>query len=121
MKVVISFKGKSFQKDVDVNLFHGKKIGDKINGDLIGLSNYEIQITGGSDKQGFPMKKGVAGSGRKKLLLIRGVGIRKKGIRRRKSVRGEVISDEIAQINMKIIKEGDQKFEELLKSEKKEE
>jgi len=127
MKVVISMKGKSFQKEIDGEIFYGKKIGDKIEGSVIGLDNYELVITGGSDKQGFPMRKGVHGTARKKLLLSGGPGYRprRKGVRRRKSIRGEVVSPEIAQLNLKVVKEGDKKFEDILKefksSEKSEE
>ena len=110
-------KGKSFQKEIDGEIFYGKKIGDKIDGSAIGLDNYELVITGGSDKQGFPMRKGVHGTARKKLLLSGGPGYRprRKGVRRRKSVRGEVVSPEIAQLNLKVVKEGDKKFEDILK------
>ena len=120
-------KGKSFQKEIDGEIFYGKKIGDKIEGSVIGLNNYELVITGGSDKQGFPMRKGVHGTARKKLLLSGGPGYRprRKGVRRRKSIRGEVVSPEIAQLNLKVVKEGDKKFEDILKefksSEKSEE
>ena len=120
-------KGKSFQKEIDGEIFYGKKIGDKIEGSVIGLDNYELVITGGSDKQGFPMRKGVHGTARKKLLLSGGPGYRprRKGVRRRKSIRGEVVSPEIAQLNLKVVKEGDKKFEDILKefksSEKSEE
>jgi len=117
MKVVISMKGKSFQKEIDGEIFYGKKIGDKIEGSVIGLDNYELVITGGSDKQGFPMRKGVHGTARKKLLLSGGPGYRprRKGVRRRKSIRGEIVSPEIAQLNLKVVKEGDKKFEDILK------
>jgi small subunit ribosomal protein S6e len=123
MKVVISMKGKSFQKEVDDNIFYGKKIGDKIEGSVVGLDKFEIQITGGSDKQGFPMRKGVHGTIRKKLLLSGGVGYKpkRKGVKRRKSIRGETISEEIAQLNLKILKEGERKFDEILKEVKGEE
>ncbi|MCD6274636.1 MAG: 30S ribosomal protein S6e [Candidatus Aenigmarchaeota archaeon] len=123
MKAVISMKGKSFQKEIDGNLLYGKKIGDVIQGGSLGLENYELQITGGSDKQGFPMRKGVVGITRKKIVLSGGVGYKSegKGIRRRKSIRGEIISEEIAQINLKVLKEGQKKFEEFLDKKSSEE
>ena len=116
-------KGKSFQKEIDGNLLYGKKIGEVIPGSSLGLENYELQITGGSDKQGFPMRKGVVGITRKKVVLSRGVGYKSegKGIRRRKSIRGEIISEEIAQINLKVLKEGQKKFEEFLDKKSSEE
>ncbi|MBS7608017.1 MAG: 30S ribosomal protein S6e [Candidatus Bathyarchaeia archaeon] len=83
----------------------GKKIGDVIDGAILGLAGYKVQITGGSDKDGFPMRTDVHGGVRRNVVLSGGVGFnpRKEGERRRKMVRGNVITDEIVQINMKII------------------
>ncbi len=85
----------------------GKKIGDKVSGEPLGFPGYEFEITGGSDYCGFPMKKGVSGT-RKKILIEKGVGIRKtkKGTKFRKTVCGETIHDKIVQVNVKIIKHG---------------
>ncbi|MEM2690897.1 MAG: 30S ribosomal protein S6e [Candidatus Bathyarchaeia archaeon] len=83
----------------------GKKIGDVIDGAILGLAGYKVQITGGSDKDGFPMRTDVHGGVRRNVVLSGGVGFnpRKEGERRRKMVRGNVITDEIVQVNMKII------------------
>jgi len=82
----------------------GKKIGDVVDGALLGLSGYKVQITGGSDKDGFPMRPNVHG-GVRRDVVSGGVGFnpKKEGERRRKRVRGNVITDEIVQINMKIV------------------
>jgi len=92
------------------------KIGDEFDAGIIDLPAYKLKITGGSDKDGFPMRKGVEGSGRKRLLLSGGVGYRpkEKGVRKRKTVRGEVICEEIAQLNCMIVKYGKKPIEELL-------
>lgn len=83
----------------------GKKIGDVIDGAVLGLSGYKVQISGGSDKDGFPMRPNVHGGIRRSIVLSGGVGFnpKKEGERRRKRVRGNVITDEIVQINMKIV------------------
>ncbi|MBX5320672.1 MAG: 30S ribosomal protein S6e [Candidatus Bathyarchaeota archaeon] len=83
----------------------GKKIGDVIDGAILGLSGFKVQITGGSDKDGFPMRPNVHGGVRRSVVLSGGVGFnpQKKGERRRKKVRGNVITDEIVQINVKIV------------------
>jgi small subunit ribosomal protein S6e len=105
----------------------GKKIGEEFNGDLIGLPGYTLKITGGTDKDGFPMHPDVEGAVRKKVLLSGPPGFhpRKKGERRRKTVRGNTISEDIAQINVKAVKKGEKPLEELIpvkpKEEKKEE
>jgi len=118
-KVVISDpkQGKSMQKEVDsseVTVFKRKKIGDKVDGKALGLEGYEFEITGGSDSSGFPMRNDVEGIARKRVLIVSGVGLRKKtrkGMRKRKLVRGNSISLNIAQINTKIIKYGKAKLE----------
>ena len=99
----------------------GKEIGDRFNGDLIGLPGYEIQITGGTDKDGFPMHPQVHGPGRKKIILSHPPCFHPKikGQRKRKTVRGNTISPDIVQINCKIVKAGAKPLEELLKKEEK--
>ncbi len=94
----------------------GKKIGDKFNGDLISLSGYEIVITGGTDKDGFPMHHQVHGMVRKKIVLSDPPCFHPKtnGMRKRKMVAGNTISKNIVQVNCKVIKEGSKKLEELL-------
>lgn len=125
-KVVISTKdGKSVQREVkepEATLFLGKKIGEIIKGESIHLPGYELQISGGSDYCGFPMRKDVPGSGRKRILAVIGVGLRKKGkgLRQRKTVCGNTIHAKISQINLKVVKEGKEKLGGEKAEEKKE-
>lgn len=128
-KIVVSEpkSRRSFQAEVDqskaVGLV-GKKIGDEFGGDVLDLAGYTLQITGGTDKDGFPMHPAIKGSGRKKALMTEPPGYRptSKGVRRRKTLRGNTISDAIVQINAKIVKMGEKPFEQLIpKKEKKEE
>ncbi len=114
--------GKSYQKALNNEWFVGKKIGDKVEGNLVGLKNYELVITGGSDNAGFPMRKGVDIAGRKKILSGKGTGVHVegKGVRIRKTVRGSIISDQIAQINLKVEKQGSENIEDLLGIKKEE-
>lgn len=68
-----------------------------------------VRITGGNDKQGFPMKQGVLTNGRARLLLKKGQSCfraRRKGERRRKSVRGCIVDSNLSVINMIIVKKG---------------
>lgn len=94
----------------------GLRIGDKFDGEIVGLSGYELQITGGTDADGFPMRADIAGPGRASVLLASGPGFqpRGRGERRRKRVRGRVISDSIVQVNAKIVKKGEKPIEELV-------
>ncbi len=109
-KIVISdpSTGKTYQKEVkddDARKFIGLKIGDKLKGDFLELGNVELEVTGGSDYCGFPMRKDVFGSGRKKILAVGGVGIRnkEKGIKIRKTVCGNTIHAKISQINVRVL------------------
>ncbi len=124
-KVVISDPetGRAYQKVIsgaNANKLIGKEIGDVINGTLVELPpDYELQITGGTDKDGFPMRPDLPGGVRKRLLLSGGVGYRpkEKGVRKRKMVRGRVITRDIVQINMKVVKKGKVPLEEFFKKE----
>ena len=111
-KIVVSEpkSKKAWQVEKDAPGLLGRKVGEQINGSLIGLNNFTLEITGGSDKQGFPMRYDLPGSERKKVLLSKGPGFNstRKGMRKRKNVRGNTISEEIIQVNLKIVEgEGD--------------
>ncbi len=112
--------GKTFKsevKDPQARRLLGLRIGDTFDGGIVGLPGYELQITGGTDRDGFPMRSDLTGTGRYNVLLARGPGYRprRKGERRRKKVRGNTISEAIVQINTKIVKRGEKPVEELLK------
>lgn len=83
----------------------GKKIGDEFEGSVLGLPD-SLKITGGSDKDGFPMRSDVHGGVRKAILMSGGTGFKAKarGERRRKTIRGNVITDDIVQVNLKSLK-----------------
>ena len=85
--------------------FIGRKIGETVDGAVVDLPAHKLQIMGGSDKDGVPMRSNVHGGVRRNVILSGGVGFNPKrdGQRKRKTVRGNVITDEIVQINTKII------------------
>ena len=85
--------------------FIGRKIGEAVDGAVVDLPAHKLQITGGSDRDGVPMRANVHGGVRRNVVLSGGVGFNPhdRGERRRKTVRGNVITDEIVQINTKII------------------
>jgi small subunit ribosomal protein S6e len=85
--------------------FIGRKIGETVDGAVVDLPAHKLQIMGGSDKDGVPIRPNVHGGVRRKVVLSGGTGFnpQNKGERRRKTVRGNVITDEIVQINTKII------------------
>lgn len=92
----------------------GKRIGEVMEGTIVNLPGQKIQVMGGSDKDGFPMRPSVHGGVRKRIILAQGVGYNStnEGQRRRKTIRGNTITDEIVQINMKIVGKPEQTNEE---------
>ena len=130
-KINISEKsGKTYKLETENEEIIGKELHDKINGKILlpDLEGYELEITGASDNAGFTALEGVEGIGLKKVLLTYGKAMhtrprkegkkkpsnpKPKGLRMRKTVRGQVISPEIIQINLKVLKEGSKKLEEV--------
>ena len=113
--------GKGLSKLIEIDekkfRFDGMKIGEIIKGGLIGFANYEFEITGGSDSSGFPMRKDVHGPVKKRILVSkRGIGYkpRRKGEKRKRTVRGNEITHNMTLINMKVVKYGEA---ELFKKE----
>ena len=102
--------------DVKTNALVGKQVGDIIEGDLIGLPGYKLKITGGSDAAGFPIRPDVHGSGKKRVLIKGPPGFKpkRKGIARRKTVRGRELGLDIAQVNMRVEEKGSTELEELI-------
>ncbi len=120
-KLVISNPRSGIARQVEISgdeaeRLIGKRIGEEVSARELGLNLSEIfgeeipadaklKITGGTDKDGFPMRPDVHGPRRVKILVSRGPGFRPKerGERRKKTVRGNVISPDIAQINLKVV------------------
>ena len=85
--------------------FIGRRLGETLDGSAVDLPAHTVQILGGSDKDGVPMRGNVHGGVRRRVVLSGGAGFSPKnsGERKRKTVRGNIITDEIVQINMKIV------------------
>lgn len=92
-------------------IFLGKQVGENLDGTVFGFQGTNLEITGGSDKDGFPMRRDVHGGIRSMILLRKGIGFKatRKGERRRKLVRGNTITEDIVQINLKVKKIDEQK------------
>jgi len=101
-------------KDAQAAPFMGLNIGEKIEGSKIGIGGYEFSITGGTDFCGFPMRRGILGI-RKRLTIYPGVGFRGglKGMKKRKTVCGHKINEQITAINLKVLKEGTKKLSDM--------
>jgi small subunit ribosomal protein S6e len=82
----------------------GRELGDEVDGSIFGMAGKKLKITGGSDKDGIPMLANIHGGAKKYVLLAGGVGFKPTAQceRRRKLVRGRMITDETYQLNMVI-------------------
>ena len=87
-----------------------KQIGDVIDGSIIGVKG-KAKITGGTDKDGIPMRKDIHGSGKKHIILSDGPGFKpkKNGERKRKVIRGKIITEDTYQINMVLVQKEEPK------------
>ncbi len=128
LKVVVADPktGKTYQveiKESAARKLFGLRIGDRFEGALVDLPGYELQITGGTDRDGFPMRPDLPGPGHARVLLSGGPGYRpkRKGERRRKRVHGCVVAEDIRQLNVKVVKYGEKGLEELVKPKEKRE
>lgn len=120
-KLVISDpeEGKAIQYELDdakTNALVGRNVGDIVEGDVLGLPGYKFKITGGSDASGFPIRPDVHGSGKKRILIRGPPGFKskRKGIAKRKTVRGRELSSDISQVNLRIEEKGSTPLEELV-------
>ena len=97
----------------------GRKMGETIDGSVVGMTGRKLQIAGGSDKDGFPMRANVHGGVRVSIIVSKSVGFHphREGERRRKTLRGNVITEDIVQINMKVV-EKPKKAEKVEKPKK---
>ncbi|KAK2731781.1 40S ribosomal protein S6 [Myotisia sp. PD_48] len=118
MKLNISYPANGSQKLVEIDEerklrpFMEKRMGAEIPGDSLGdeFKGYLFKITGGNDKQGFPMKQGVLLPTRTKLLLAEGHSCyraKRTGERKRKSVRGAITGQDLSVLALSIVKQGE--------------
>ena len=136
-KINLSNKqGKTFKLETEAPALVGKQLHEKISGKDVSpdLEGYEFEITGASDKSGFTAMKDLEGTGLNRVLLTYGKAMKKrprkegkkkqlckkpKGLRLRRTVRGNTISDATSQINLKILKDGTKKLEEIFPEQNK--
>lgn len=82
----------------------GIRIGSVIDSSVIGIAGGKVKITGGSDKAGTPMRSDVHGGVKKYVLMSEGVGAKNlEGGRIRKLVRGNMVTEEIYQLNLRLV------------------
>jgi len=121
MKLNISFPATGCQKLLEIHdehklkQFYEKRMAAEVSAECLGdeWKGYVVRISGGNDKQGFPMKQGVLTTGRVRLLLGKGHSCYKparSGERKRKSVRGCIVDSYLSVIHLVIVKKGEQEI-----------
>ena len=133
--------GRSYNLTISGNnhaQFLGKKIGDVVDGIFVGegestLSGYKLQITGGSDKTGCPMRRDIEGGSRQSVLVTKSVGYKghklvqktkggekktfryvHEGLRQRRNFRGNTVTQDTRQINLKVVESGNRSLDVIL-------
>ncbi len=117
-KLVISDRATSVARSVgdpQAAGFLGKRIGETVGGELIGASGYTFKITGGTDKSGFPLRPDVPGARQSRLYVGAGFGFDapRAGMRKRRTFRGNTISEDTVQINLVVDQKGPKALAEL--------
>lgn len=117
-KVVVSEGPTSYARSVaepQAAGFLGKRIGESLGGDLLGLAGYTLKITGGTDRSGFPLRPDLPGSRQARLFVGEGFGFHapRRGMRRRRTFRGGAISEDTVQINLHVEQKGSKPLAEL--------
>merc|ERR1712193_178208 len=129
MKLNLSCPTTGMQKCIDVDddkkllPFFDKRMAQEISGDSLGdeFKGYRFRISGGNDKQGFPMLQGVLTPERVRLLLKKGSKCyrqRRTGEMKRKSVRGCIVSHDLSVLNLVVVKRGENPIPGLTDEEK---
>jgi len=124
MKLNISNPATGAQKLIDIEddkklrPFFDKRISQEVDASCLGneWKGYVVRISGGNDKQGFPMKQGILTNNRVRLLMRRGTSCyreRRSGERRRKSVKGCVVDSNLSVLALVIVKKGEQEIDGL--------
>mmetsp|Transcript_5852 Transcript_5852/g.6734 ORF Transcript_5852/g.6734 Transcript_5852/m.6734 type:complete len:241 (-) Transcript_5852:205-927(-) len=118
MKLNIACPATGCQKVIEIDdekklqAVYDRRISQEVEGEELGdeFKGYVFRISGGNDKQGFPMKQGVLIQKRVRLLLRKGASCyrqRRKGERKRKSVRGCIVGSDLAVLNLVVVRKGE--------------
>jgi small subunit ribosomal protein S6e len=118
-KLVVADGAKSYARtapDAQAAGFLGKRLGESIGGELLGLSGYTLKIAGATDKSGFPLRPDLPGARQTRLLVGEGLGYHpeRHGARDRRTFRGNTISEDTVQINLVVTGRGPTSLAELL-------
>merc|ERR1711908_190162 len=129
MKLNIAYPETGAQKAIEIDddkkllPFFDKRVAQEVDGDSLGSewTGYRAEISGGNDKQGFPMMQGILTPERVRLLLRKGSKCyrqRRTGEMKRKSVRGCIVSQDLSVLNLVVVRKGEQEIPGLTDEEK---
>ncbi|KAJ3302657.1 40S ribosomal protein S6 [Kappamyces sp. JEL0829] len=118
MKLNLAYPVTGAQKSIEIDderklrIFYDKRMSQEVKADVLGdeFKGYVLKIKGGNDKQGFPMKQGVLLPHRVRLLLSKGHSCyrpRRTGERKRKSVRGCIVAQDISALSLVVTQKGE--------------
>merc|ERR1719387_2554774 len=118
MKLCFANPATGQQKTIEIDderktrIFYEKRMAQEVPADALGdeFKGYVVRITGGNDKQGFPLKQGVLVPHRVRLLLAKGHSCyrpRRDGERKRKSVRGCIVGPDVRALHLVVVKQGE--------------
>jgi small subunit ribosomal protein S6e len=124
MKLNISYPATGCQKLIEIDdekklrPFYEKRMAQEVEADSLGdeWKGYVFRISGGNDKQGFPMKQGILTNTRVRLLLSKGHSCyrpRRTGERKRKSVRGCIVDQNLSVLSLVVRRKGESEIEGL--------
>lgn len=118
-KVVISESQTSYARtvgDPQSAGFLGKRVGETVGGELLGLAGYTLRVSGGTDKSGFALRPDIPGARQLRVFVGEGFGFHapRHGMRKRRSFRGSAISEDTVQINLVVEQKGPKPLPELL-------
>merc|ERR1711992_408406 len=121
MKLNVSYPANGTQKiiemedEIKLRFFYGRRMAQEVSAECLGeqFKGYIVRVSGGNDKQGFPMMQGVMTNGRVRLLLSKGHSTyraRRTGERKRKSCRGCIVDSNLSVLNLVVVKKGDEEI-----------
>jgi small subunit ribosomal protein S6e len=121
VKLNISYPPTGSQKCIELDdekklrALYDKRMSQEVQGDDLGeqFKGYVFKITGGNDKQGFPMKQGILTNTRVRILMGANTTCyrpRRSGERKRKSVRGCIVGPDLSVVHLVVVKKGEEEL-----------
>ena len=94
-------------EDTRMTTLIGRRIGEVMDGTVANMPGKRIQLVSGIDKDGIPMRPDVHGGVKTRIIMSEGIGYKpkRKGERRRRIIRGNIVTIDTIFLNFKMVKE----------------